>query len=249
MKTQRLNLTALTVLATGLLLTSLQGCSKDDANNTSTSAISGDYKTDAMEYTYTDPLSTVSQSCIDSLPVEPLSQTEIDALMFLREEELLAHDVYIALSEIYTKPVFLNISKSESTHTDAIKALLLKYQLADPASTHVSGVFVNPELQNLYNLLVSSGSASLTDGLIVGATIEDLDISDLQKQLLLIDNQDISLVFNNLMKGSRNHLRSFYANILFNKATYTPKYISQEEFDLIVNSDHEVGSSGCINQN
>jgi len=59
MKTKGIILTALTVLATGLLLTSLQGCSKDDANNTSTSAISGDYKTDAMEYSYNDPLSTV----------------------------------------------------------------------------------------------------------------------------------------------------------------------------------------------
>jgi hypothetical protein len=245
MKTKRILLTAMAMLATGLLFTSIQGCSKDVADETSTTTLSEDYKADVIEYAYIDPLACVPQSCIDSLPLEPLNQAEIDALTFLREEELLAHDVYEALSGLYTKPVFLNISKSELAHTTAIKALLVKYQLTDPAATHVSGTFQNPDLQNLYTLLASSGSTSLLDGLVVGATIEDLDISDLQKQLVLVDNQDITLVFNNLMKGSRNHLRSFYANILFNKGTYTPQYISQEEFDLIIGSSHEFGTGSC----
>lgn len=248
MKTKRILFTAMAMLATGLLFTSIQGCSKDVADETSTT-LSDDYKADVIEYTFIDPLACTPQSCIDSLPLEPLNQSEIDALTFLREEELLAHDVYEAMSGLYTKPVFLNISKSETVHSDAIKALLAKYQLPDPAATHVSGTFVNPDLQNLYTMLVSKGSTSLLDGLTVGATIEDLDISDLQKQLVLIDNQDITLVFNNLMKGSRNHLRSFYANILFNKGTCTPQYISQEEFDLIIASSHEFGTSGCTCQN
>lgn len=68
----------------------------------------------------------------------------------------------------------------------------------------------------------SQGSSSLLDGLVVGCTIEDLDILDLKNHLLEVDNQDFTLVFNNLMRGSRNHLRSFYANVLFSGGTYVP---------------------------
>jgi len=50
--------------------------------------------------------------------------------------------------------------------------------------------------------------------LIVGITIEDLDIKDLQEKLKITDNNDVKMVFENLMKGSRNHMRSFYKQIL-----------------------------------
>jgi hypothetical protein len=82
---------------------------------------------------------------------------------------------------------------------------------------------------------------------VVGATIEHLDIFDLESLLLVVDNQDITLVFNNLMRGSRNHLRSFYANILRSGGTYEPRYISVAEFEEIINTPHEPGngSSTC----
>jgi hypothetical protein len=67
---------------------------------------------------------------------------------------------------------------------------------------------------------------------------------DLKNHLLLVDNQDITSVYNNLMRGSRNHLRSFYANILFLGGTYTPQYLSPEEFNAIITGKHETGP-GC----
>lgn len=223
---------------------SFAGCSKDEVTASDSTADNADAKAATINFTYVDLFMDVACNCIDSMPVEVLSQSEIDALLLMREEELLAHDVYFGLSEIYTKPVFLNISKSETAHSNAIKSLLDKYQLNDPAANHVTGIFSNPDLQSLYTALISQGSASLLDGLIVGATIEDLDIYDLEHLLTLVDNEDIKLVFSNLDRGSRNHLRSFYANILFNQGTYTPQYISQEEFDSIISSPHEPGNAG-----
>ncbi len=85
------------------------------------------------------------------------------------------------------------------------------------------------------------GSTSISDALQVGATIEDLDIFDLENALTKIDNQDIELVYDNLTKGSRNHLRSFYSNILIASETYVPQFITQEKFDAIVNSPMETG--------
>jgi len=140
----------------------------------------------------------------------------------MREEELLAHDVYVLFYTLYKIPVFNNISLAETQHAGAVKTLLLKYRLPEPALNHVSGVFVNSDLQALYTRLVAEGKGSLTAALSVGATIGDLDINDLHNHISAdVDNQDILFVFSNLEKGSRNHLRSFYRLLIAKGLTYT----------------------------
>ena len=178
---------------------------------------------------------------IDTLPSENLSDAELAALIFMREEEKLARDVYLDMYDIWDTQIFTNIADSEQTHTDAVLRLIEKYNLADPAADTLRGEFIDPTLQGLYDLLVAQGSASLIDALIVGATIEDLDIYDLQRQLEVVDNQDVTVVFESLLTGSRNHLRAFYASLDDMNITYTPIYISQQEYDDIVNSPMESG--------
>jgi hypothetical protein len=221
----------------------LNGCTKE--SNADKTADDLQNKNAILNYTMSDTSLTACRSCADSLPFESLSPSETEALLIMREEEFLAHDVYLTLSQLYTKPIFRNITRSEQRHTDAVKTLINKYSLVDPAANHVTGNFTNQNLQTLYNSLVTFGSVSLRNALITGATIEDLDIKDLKDHMLTIDNQDFTCVFKNLMRGSRNHLRSFYANIKFTGGTYTPQYLSQEEFDAIVNSKHETGAGNC----
>jgi hypothetical protein len=176
-----------------------------------------------------------------NLPKEPLNSDEQATLLFMREEEKLARDVYTSLYSKWQINVFSNISSSEQTHMDAILLLLNKYNLPDPVGNNPAGVFTNSILQHLFNQLTIQGSVGSLDALKVGATIEDLDIYDLKTALTKADNQDIRLVYENLMKGSRNHLRSFYSTILGAGGTYTPQYITQAEFDAIINSPMETG--------
>jgi len=181
---------------------------------------------------------------IDALPLETLSDAERDSIVFMREEEKLARDVYLGLGDLWTLPIFDNIADSEETHMDAVKLLLDRYQLADPADGNGIGEFTNTDLQTLYDQLAQRGATSLIEALTVGALIEDLDIYDLQTQLdTVVDNQDIATVWANLQKGSRNHLRSFVSRLAGYGVTYVPQYISQDEYDAIINSDYETG--GC----
>ncbi len=179
------------------------------------------------------------------IAVGDLSQDEIDGLLWMREEEKLAHDVYVTLYAQWNLPVFQNISQSEQTHTDAVKTLLDRYGLDDPTVGNTVGVFTNATLQGLYDQLVAQGSGSLADALIVGATIEDLDIVDLQTQIALTDQSDIQLVYENLMKGSRNHLRSFTKQLETQAGqSYLPQYLDQSTYDAIVNGEIERGQGG-----
>jgi len=167
-----------------------------------------------------------------------LTQAEKDMLLQMREEEKLAHDVYVYMYNLYGLNIFNNISNSEQIHMGKVLELLNKYGLEDPALPN-PGEFSSQELQDLYNQLIAQGEISLIDALKVGATIEDLDIYDLEEFSTQTENSDILAVFDNLSCGSRNHMRGFYNQLTNNGATYTPQFISQQEYDDIVNSPHE----------
>ena len=179
-------------------------------------------------------------AALDALPLEAVSPEEIDGLYYMREEEKLAHDVYTVLYSTHGQNIFNNISDSEQTHTDAIKLLIERYSLTDPVTDITVGVFQNTTLQGLYDALIADGSASLIDALKVGATIEEIDIIDIQTELdTHVDNQDITLIYESLLKGSRNHLRSFVTNLENLGINYAPQYLDQAVYDDIINSPAE----------
>lgn len=138
-----------------------------------------------------------------------LSDAEMADLLLMREEEKLARDLYDALYEQWDVRVFANIARSEQKHMDAVKTLLDAYGIADPVSTDAPGVFANDELQALYDELLAQGSGSVEQALAVGVLVEETDIADLQAALQNTDNPSISKVYENLLKGSENHLKAF----------------------------------------
>lgn len=134
-----------------------------------------------------------------SLATGTLTPEEVAGLVWMREEEKLAHDVYVTLYEQWQIQAFSNIARSEVTHMDAVKTLLDRYGLADPAAANPVGVFTNPEIQTLYDELVARGRTSEIEALRVGATIEDLDIVDLQQRAST--TPDIALVYDTLERA------------------------------------------------
>lgn len=167
-----------------------------------------------------------------------LQVAEVTALQLMREEEKLARDTYQALGARWGLSIFANIASSEQTHMDAVLSLLTRYRLNDPAAGRAAGEFTDPSLQALYHQLVARGSVSPTDALTVGALIEDLDLADLTRLSTETSRADILRVYANLMKGSRNHLRSFYGQL---GGDYVPQYLDEATFTDIVSSTAERG--------
>jgi hypothetical protein len=171
-----------------------------------------------------------------------LTETEIDDIYFMREEEKLARDTYIAMFDAWGLQVHDKITDSEQSHMDAMLQLIETYDLEDPA-TGVVGTFENEELQQMYDELVAWGKESELDSLKVGCRIEETDINDIAVRLDRTDEPAIEMVYENLLKGSRNHLRAFYRTLTRRGGDYEPAIISQERFDEIVNSDWETGKA------
>ena len=180
------------------------------------------------------------QALFDEIEAVPLSAAEEDAVLYLREEEKLARDVYLMLAEKWQLPIFANIASAEQKHMDMVFKVIEVHGLIDPITDDAIGSFTDPVLDGLYDQLVSIGEGSLIDALAVGAEIEDMDLADLY---YLIDevtvNEHILLVAYNLAKGSRNHLRAFMRALEAQDATYAPQYLTPDDFDAILEADME----------
>lgn len=170
-----------------------------------------------------------------------LDAAEAARLTYMREEEKLARDVYAYLYPLWNATLFANISSSEQEHFEAIGGLLDRYRMDDPAQQDLPGVFQNPELQALYDQLIAQGSGTELAALQVGALIEETDMVDIVEAIAETDEADIIEVYENLLRGSRNHLRAFVDAIEAQGVPYTAQVLPQDEVDAIVDSPMERG--------
>jgi hypothetical protein len=233
----------------GAATIAIAGCANNDqpAETTSTST------TTEPQTATTDSVATVDEqgatsmqqetleAVLAELPTNDLTGEEMAGLKFMREEEKLAHDLYTELESEFGYRVFENIAASEQTHTDAVALLLKKYDISDPV-TGERGTFSNEDLQSLYDNLLKAGIESAEAALKVGAEVEEVDIVDIQKRAEATDEEAITLVYDNLIRGSRNHLRAFVRVLEREGGNYSPQHLSQSEYDDIISSSIEQGS-------
>jgi len=169
----------------------------------------------------------------NQVTVAVLSAEEADTLLWMREEEKLARDIYLKLHQRWKKPVFQRIASSEQRHFEAIGNKIDLYGLIDPALPGL-GQFTDAELQDTYDQLLMTGMTSYIKALTVGATIEDMDISDLQAAIEGTGDTALRNTYQNLLDGSKNHLRAFVQLLRGLGVDYTPQYIDALSFDAIV---------------
>lgn len=130
-------------------------------------------------------------------------------LQYMAEEEKLAHDLYVALGDEWGSRQFANVSRAETQHLDAVRALLDRYDVDDPTEGAAAGEFTDPDLQALYDDLLASGLTSLAAAADAGITVEQTDIADLTEALETTDAPDVEQVLTDLLEGSQRHLAAF----------------------------------------
>ena len=185
---------------------------------------------------------TVSGDCnmvyedqLKNLALEDLNDEEIRGILFMREEEKLARDVYLNLFEEWGLMVFENISHSEQCHFDAMALILNRYDLPDPAALKDRGQFADSDLQRLYDQLMERGLSAETEALKVGALIEETDIQDIQQAIEQLEgNADVALVYNSLINGSANPLRAFVLNLKVRGVENEPLVLDRERYESII---------------
>ncbi len=231
-----LSLTAL--LFIGMFVTA---CDKNDAG------IGLDELSETYDLTARSPETAEVCNWVAQLTGGDLEPIEEEAIKFMREEEKLARDAYRTLFDKWGVNPFRNIANAEQRHMDAILCLIDKYGLMDPVTIDAAGVFENEELTDLYETLMTQGNESVIEAYKVGAMIEITDILDLRERIGQTDNPDIQAVFNELERGSRNHLRAFARNLENLGVEFDPAPMEEADYRAIVESDMEKGGNICGN--
>lgn len=165
-----------------------------------------------------------------------LSADEIAGLYWMREEEQLAHDVYVVLGDRWDVPIFANIAESEVTHIASVVEVLDQLDLDDPAAGNPLGTFTDPAMQEIYDEMVDRGTTSLVAALEVGASIEEMDIVDLRTRSAQTDEREIIDLYRRLERGSSNHLRAFAAQLDNRDIVYEPSRLEADDYAAIVSA-------------
>jgi hypothetical protein len=187
---------------------------------------------------------TPSTSAV-TVSANTLTDAEIQDILFMREEEKLARDVYITLADVWGTPIFTNIAGAESMHMTSIGTLITRYGLEDPVDENPMGVFVNPTLQTMYDDLVATGSQSLIDALEVGALIEEVDIKDLIDSIAETEASDVLVVWQQLLSGSQNHLKAFTSQLAARGIDYEPTVLDAATYeDMLSEASQGHGAGG-----
>jgi hypothetical protein len=183
-------------------------------------------------------------------------------LLYMRAEEKLAHDVYLALGAQFPDyAVFSNIVDSETTHVETMIKMIEKFGLTDPNILDGPGVFNEANFGAFFTINytdltdVDAAESPLLQALLNGALIEELDMHDIVWcPVEIVDAVDTitdmygcgmeytdarALIrsYGNLLDGSENHLRAFVRAIetaFPEEYPYQAQYLSQEEVDEIL---------------
>jgi hypothetical protein len=107
------------------------------------------------------------------------------------------------------------------------------------------GTFVKQGLVSLFENLLINGKLSALETLYVGAAIEEVDMLDLMQAIENTDNEDMRKVYENLLCGSRNHLRTYINQIAGQGITYEAQFLNQDDIDAIVGSQTKRRATLC----
>lgn len=205
-QTQRISaiVTAMLVVICGLAFFARRNDLGDSGSQIKTGSIqsvSDDTINNNPEGTHVTPL---DPALVSNNPVTTKSLT------YIIEEEKLAHDVYQVMYDRWGQRIFGNLLRSEVSHQNAVLTVIQNRSVTDPRSQE-AGVFKNPDLQSLYDKLISQGSQNATEALKVGVAIEELDIADLRAALSSLDpvDTDVRATYESLLSGSQRHLSAF----------------------------------------
>lgn len=207
-------------------------------------------------------LSLILLSVIINKPAAAaIDKVERSHLIFMREEEKLARDIYLSFASKYpSQKVFSNIAtKSEQAHTNTMRDKLIQFKIPDPNPNTNNlpgsiGVFTGAEwgsyFSKKYTDLITLGAESELAALYVGALIEELDMNDIVVcpkvminsgypspcGLQYTDERALKKSYGSLIQGSESHLRAFVGQIeaIEGYGNYKAQYLTQEEVDTIL---------------
>lgn len=138
-----------------------------------------------------------------------LTAAQKTTLSSMAEEEKMAHDLYVALAAKYPDVTqFARVAQAETRHLTAVRAMLDRYDIADPTAGKAAGQFASAGFQSTYDSLLA-GATTSTAALAAGVSVEKADIADLASAQSGLTAPDVLTLYTHLSAASQHHLAAF----------------------------------------
>ena len=163
-------------------------------------------------------------------------------LIRLYEDEILAHDLYVALGKVHPdiRP-FQNIPRSEAMHRETMAGILKAEGIALPKPPEGKR-FVSEGLDEIFAKWLAEGVKSEADACRVGVRLEDHDIAELRKAQEGFPKHKETLA--SLEAASNNHFRAFHRNLKSRGGEYKAEALPEADVRKILEGENDCGACG-----
>ncbi len=165
-----------------------------------------------------------------------LSDKEQIDIIYLLEEEKMAHDLYVSFDEKWDMPFLSGIAYSESQHIAIVESIILNYSVPSPdlLILNKERIIQSNYLQKSMGELLANGSKSPVYALKSAAQMEEMSIIDLGKIIANSSNSELIDTYRLLIQLSGQHLREITDQLNLMGYEYRPVIISPETYNLIM---------------
>jgi hypothetical protein len=165
-------------------------------------------------------------------------------LVRLYEDEILAHDLYVALGKIHPEiRPFQNIPHSEASHRETMAGVLKAEGIALPKPPEGKR-FVSEGLDEIFAKWLAEGVKSEADACRVGVRLEDHDIAELRKARMEFSQHKDTLAA--LEAASNNHFRAFHRNLKSRGGEYKAEALPAADIQKILDGENDCGACGNV---
>lgn len=140
-------------------------------------------------------------------------------------QQKFANEMYLEFYNLYSEELFLNLSSIQEKNINHLDSLNYNNSTSN-------------EIEQIYDGFIQRGSYSLTDAKIVSLASSELSLA------ILININDSKNEF--IIINSRNQIRVLNEELKILNISYSPQFISNEEFSPIINSEIEIYENNSI---
>lgn len=171
-----------------------------------------------------------------SITVAPAIKAGLAAdLQAQADEERAAGDLYREFGAKYALRPFQHIPQAEARHEAALRDFAAAAGM--DLKTGEPGQYASPDIQALYDKLLTEGNASVVAALRTGAFVEERDILDLRRlQEKYATVPELLPILSALETGSEHHLNAFVRMLAMRGEIYEPQLLEAGDYAALIES-------------
>ena len=156
-------------------------------------------------------------------------------IMYLVEQEKLAHDFYRSLDTMWVTDIFNRVANEEYEHVGKLSAVAAELMISVPNhfNEYPMRQFIDNKLRHLYAELMISANFSLEDAYRTSANLEERKMVDLKMALKEPNFELENLTYKALLIGSEDNFKAFIRALNEMNSGYTPILMSPSEFEAL----------------